>query len=66
MSDRTQVMVTIELMECLSNSIGAVTGLIQDCGNPTGLFIIRDALALTKESVLGIAAASGILAPRRH
>lgn len=66
MTDRTQVRAVAELMESLTQSIGAITGLIQDCGNPPALFVIRDALTLTKEGLLGVAAASGIIAPTRH
>jgi hypothetical protein len=66
MSDRTKIIALTELMEALTNSIGSITGLIQDSGNPTGLFIIRDALTLTKEGLLGVAAASGIIAKTKH
>lgn len=66
MTDRTQVRALAELMESLTQSIGAMTGLIQDCGNPASLFVIRDALTLTKEGLMGVAASSGILAPTRH
>lgn len=63
MTERSAIRNLAELTEALTQSIGAAGGLIHMSGNPEAFMVIRDALLMTREGVMGIAAASSIVAP---
>lgn len=65
MKKKTSMQLLKELSEALNQASGAATGLIQASGNAPGFFVIRDALELSREGILEVAAKSSIIAPVR-
>jgi hypothetical protein len=66
MVDKTKMNLLQELAESLSHATNCATGLALYSGNPPAFLVIRDALELSREGILGVASRSSILAPQRR
>jgi hypothetical protein len=62
---RGMILALTDLVQALKHATGAASGLIYDSGNPEVFFVIRDALELANEGVMGVAAATGMLPKAR-
>ncbi len=62
--ERTQTQVLFELIESLTQAIGASSQLVHLAGNPVGFITIRDALSLTKDGVIMMAPENQALVPK--
>lgn len=61
---RTESQVLFELIESLTQAIGATSQLVHLTGNPIGFITIRDALSLMKDGVIMMAPENQALVPK--
>jgi len=64
MTERSEAQVRFELVESLTQAIGASSQLVHLTGNPVGFMAIRDALSLTKDGVIMMAPENQLLIPK--